>query len=245
MKRVAALGAAAAWCGPGLAVHVPPICAALGLDRRLPGAGGVVLTFDDGPHPDGTPAVLDALGDAKAIFFMVGEQVERYPGVAADVAAAGHEIALHGHRHVNQMRVTPGWLARDLRRGADAIERATGSRPARYRPPYGIFTLPGLALARRHYAPLLWSKWGRDWRARTSPEEIARLATRDIGPGDVVLLHDADWYSAEGSHRRTGAAVPLVLEALARRGIQPTGSGSAASAFSTREARIGPRSQSM
>jgi peptidoglycan/xylan/chitin deacetylase (PgdA/CDA1 family) len=223
---------------------VPPLCRALGVDRTL-STDRVLLTFDDGPHPDGTPAVLDALGEAKAIFFMVGEQVERYPALAAQVKAAGHEVALHGYRHRNQMRVTPRWLARDLERGAGAIGDATGYAPTLYRPPYGIFTPTGLALARRRYSLLLWSKWGRDWRARTSAEEIARLATRDIGPGDVILLHDADWYSSDGSHRRTAAALPLVLEALRRRELQPTGSGSAASAFSTRSTRMGPRSHSM
>jgi peptidoglycan/xylan/chitin deacetylase (PgdA/CDA1 family) len=194
----------------------------------------VTLTFDDGPHPDGTPAVLEALGEHRAVFFMVGEQVERYPSLAAEVAQAGHGIALHGYRHRNQMRVTPGWLADDLRRGAAAIADATGVEPSLYRPPYGIFTPAGLALS-RSYERLLWSKWGRDWRARTTPEEIARLATRDLSAGDVILLHDADWYSAEGSHRRTAAAIPMILEKL-----YPTGSGSAASA-----SNAGARSQSM
>jgi peptidoglycan/xylan/chitin deacetylase (PgdA/CDA1 family) len=220
---------------------VPAVCRLLAVPRQLAG-DGVALTFDDGPHPEGTPAALTALGDAKAVFFMVGEQVERYPALAAEVAAAGHEIALHGYRHVNQMRVTPGWLAEDLARGADAIATATGGEPRLYRPPYGIFTPAGLALARRRYELLLWSKWGRDWRGHTTPEEIASRATRDIGPGDVILLHDADWYSSPGSHRRTAAAVPMVLEALAQAGLQPTGSGSAASDSNS---SAGVRSQSM
>jgi peptidoglycan/xylan/chitin deacetylase (PgdA/CDA1 family) len=207
-----ALAATAAWCGPGLAPHVPALCAALGIDRRVPG-DRVLLTFDDGPHPEGTPAVLEALGATRATFFMVGEQVERCPSIAAEVAAAGHEIALHGYRHRNQMRVTPRWLSEDLRRGAAAIEDATGRRPTLYRPPYGIFTPAGLRLS-RHFERLLWSRWGRDWRAQTTPEEIARLATRDLSAGDVILLHDADWYSAPGSHVRTAAAVPLILKAL-------------------------------
>jgi peptidoglycan/xylan/chitin deacetylase (PgdA/CDA1 family) len=224
-----------------MAPHVPPLCRALRIPRRLD-VDGVVLTFDDGPHPEGTPAVLDALGQNKAVFFMIGEQVERYGSLAAEVAAAGHEIALHGYRHRNQMRVTPRWLADDLARGADAIASATGRAPRLYRPPYGIFTPPGLALAREKHDLLLWSKWGRDWRKRTTSEEIAALATRDLARGDVILLHDADWYSASGSHRRTAAAVPLVLEALDRAGLQPTGSGSAASASN---ASAGVRSQSM
>jgi peptidoglycan/xylan/chitin deacetylase (PgdA/CDA1 family) len=204
----------------------------------------VALTFDDGPHPEGTPAVLEALraAGATATFFMVGEQVERYPALAAEVAAAGHDIALHGFRHRNQMRVTPRWLRDDLARGAEAIAVATGRKPRLYRPPYGIFTPAGLAVARREHELLLWSKWGRDWRRRTSPQEIASLATRDLTDGDVILLHDADWYSAPGSHRRTAVAVPLVLQALERAGLQPTGSGSAASASN---ASAGARSQSM
>jgi peptidoglycan-N-acetylglucosamine deacetylase len=192
---------------------VPAVCSALGVPRTLP-REEVTLTFDDGPHPEGTAAILERLGSRKAIFFMVGEQVERFPSVAAEVASAGHEIGLHGYRHRNQMRVTPGWLADDLERGSHAIADATGSVPTLYRPPYGIFTLPGLALARRSFEPLMWSKWGRDWRANTTAEEIARLATRSLTPGDVILLHDADWYSAPGSHRRTADALPLILESL-------------------------------
>jgi peptidoglycan/xylan/chitin deacetylase (PgdA/CDA1 family) len=163
------------------------------------------------------------------VFFLVGEQVERHPALAAEIVAAGHEVALHGYRHRNQMRVTPGALDSDLRRAVDVIGSATGRAPALYRPPYGIFTPAGLALARRAgWTPLVWSKWGRDWRARTTAEEIARLATRDLAAGDVVLLHDADWYSSPGSHRRTAAAVPRVLEEIERRGLYPTGSASAA-----------------
>lgn len=231
--RAAVAAAAAAWFGPGLAPHVPALCAPLGIERRVSGPG-VLLTFDDGPHPEGTPAVLDALGDVHAAFFLVGEQVERYPELAREVGDAGHEIALHGYRHRNQMRVTPRWLSEDLKRGAAAIEDASNRTPRLYRPPYGIFTPAGLALTRR-YKRLLWSRWGRDWRGGTTPEQIAALATRDIADGDVILLHDADWYSASGSHHRTAAALPLILERL-----YPTGSGSAASA-----SKAGSRSQSM
>jgi hypothetical protein len=125
------------------------------------------------------------------------------------------------------MRLTPRALADDLERAGETIGAAAGSL---YRPPYGIFTPAGLKLARAaRWTPLLWSRWGRDWRARTSAEEIARLASRNLEAGDVILLHDADWYSAAGSHRRTADAVPRLLEAIDRRGLYPTGSGSAAS----------------
>ena len=213
--------AAAAWTLPALACHVPAIAAALRVPRRTDGAG-VALTFDDGPHPEGTPAALAELdrAGARATFFLVGEQVQRNPALAAEIGAAGHRIALHGFRHRNQLRLAPGVLRDDLRRGAAAIEEATEVSPTIYRPPYGIFSAGGLREVREAgYAPWLWSRWGRDWRADATPEGIAATATEDLGPGDVVLLHDADHYGAGGSHRRTAAALPLILEDVRRRGL--------------------------
>jgi peptidoglycan-N-acetylglucosamine deacetylase len=226
MRAAALAGAttAAAWSVPALAPIVPGVASALGLPRQLAaGARGAALTFDDGPHAEGTPAVLEALRErgARATFFLVGEQVERHRALAAEIAAAGHAVALHGHRHRLQLRVGPRALADDLDRGAAAIAEATGVAPALYRPPYGIFSPAGLALVRRRgWAPLLWSRWGHDWRRRVTPQAIAAEVTEDVGDGDVLLLHDADHYSARDSHRRTAAALPLVLDALAARGLQ-------------------------
>jgi peptidoglycan/xylan/chitin deacetylase (PgdA/CDA1 family) len=210
MRSALAL-AAAGWSLPALAPVARPVARALGVPRTLD-APAATLTFDDGPHPEGTPAVLEALGDTRAIFFLVGEQVERNPSLAAEVAAAGHTIASHGHRHLNQLRRLD--VRDDLARAHDAIARATGSEPRLYRPPYGIFSWPGLRAARERYELLLWSRWGHDWRARATPASIAAEVSADLGPGDVLLLHDADTYSAPGSHRRTAAALPRVLEAL-------------------------------
>ena len=220
---VVAAAIAGAWTVPALAPLVPPLCTALGVARRLPREGAVGLTFDDGPHPEGTPAVLTELerAGARATFFLVGEQVRRFPALAAELVAAGHEVALHGQRHRVQLRLTPGQVAEDLDRGAESIARATGREPALYRPPLGIFSPAGLALVRgRGLRPLLWSRWGRDWSARATPESIAATVTRDVGAGDVLLLHDADHYSAAGSHRRTAAALPRVLAELERRGLR-------------------------
>jgi peptidoglycan/xylan/chitin deacetylase (PgdA/CDA1 family) len=219
---VGALAAGAVWCGPGAAVHVPALAAALRVPLALPELEGVALTFDDGPHPEGTPAVLDALdaGSARATFFLVAEQVERYPDVAAEIAGRGHEVAIHGYRHRNQMRLSPGAFASDLARAEAIVGEARGAPAWLYRPPYGIFTLAGLAVVRRAgLRPLLWSKWGLDWRAKLAPAQLARVATRGVGPGDVILLHDADWYSRPGSHRLTQAAVAPILEELDRRGL--------------------------
>jgi peptidoglycan/xylan/chitin deacetylase (PgdA/CDA1 family) len=219
-----ALAAAAAWSAPALAPVVPAVCGALGLPRRLPaGTRGVALTFDDGPHPEGTPALLDILAgaDARATFFLVGEQVERWPGLVERIAAEGHVVALHAHRHRNQLRLPPRAFARDLDEGARALERATGARPELYRPPYGIFSPAGLAIVRRSgYRTLLWSRWGHDWRGSTNPPKIAAEVTRDLEAGDVLLLHDADHYNAPGSWRNTIAAMPRILERIEERGLR-------------------------
>lgn len=222
--RVPAVAAAAgtvAWLGPGVAPHVPAVARLIGAGRTTD-AGGVALTFDDGPHPQGTPAVLEALAarSATATFFLVGEQVARRPALAAEIVAAGHAVGVHGQRHRNLMRVAPRALADDLRRAAATIAEATGRPPRLYRPPYGIFTPAAIALVRRaRWTPLLWSRWGRDWLTRISPEEIARRATGAIGVGDVVLLHDADFYSEPGSWRNTALALPRILDTMERRGL--------------------------
>jgi peptidoglycan-N-acetylglucosamine deacetylase len=216
--------AAAAWWTPALAPIVPAVAELLGLPRRIDDPSGVAITFDDGPHPEGTPAALEALAaaDARATFFLCGEQVEREPALAAEIAAAGHGVALHGFRHRNMLRLPPATFVEDLERGIEAIEDAVGVRPALYRPPYGIFSYPGMLEVRaRGLRSLLWSRWGHDWRASRSPAEIAAEVTEDLRAGDVLLLHDADHYSEPGCWRGTIAALPAVLEAIEGAGLRP------------------------
>ena len=205
-----------------LAPVVPAAARALGLPRVLSGVSGVALTFDDGPHPDGTPAVLEVLAraEARAAFFMIGEQVQRRPALAAEVLAAGHVVALHGHRHRLQLRLSSDEVDADLRRGAAAIEDATGTGPVWHRPPFGIYSAAGLAYVREAgLRPLLWSRWGKDWRRFTTPGRIAARATAHVGSGDVILLHDADFYSSKNSHLRTVEALKSILAVLKARQI--------------------------
>jgi peptidoglycan-N-acetylglucosamine deacetylase len=210
---------------PGVATHLlAPVnrAAAVGLTlpRTLPAAPGVALTFDDGPHPEGTPAILELLARhrATATFFVVGEQVRRRPALLARIREQGHQVALHCDRHRLQLRLGRETLLDDLRRGTAAIEDAVGERPRWHRPPYGIYSPSGLAAARTAgLQPLLWSRWGKDWRRLTTPARIARRAMRGLLPGDVILLHDADFYGARGSHLRTAGAVEIMLVELSRR----------------------------
>jgi peptidoglycan/xylan/chitin deacetylase (PgdA/CDA1 family) len=205
------------WFTPALAAHVPALADRLGIELRIDRAV-VALTFDDGPHPEGTPAVLEELArqGATATFFLVGEQVAQRPALAREIVAAGHEVGVHGFRHTLLLRRRVAAVADDFDRAVDAIGEATGMRPQLYRPPYGILSSGALGQVRvRGWRPLLWSTWGRDWERRATPQSIARRATRGLRPGDVVLLHDSDAYSSADSWRRTAAALPSVLEAVA------------------------------
>jgi peptidoglycan/xylan/chitin deacetylase (PgdA/CDA1 family) len=214
---------AAVHAGPALAPVVSGVGPRLGIVRRQDGAGGVALTFDDGPHPQGTPVVLEILREAgaRATFFLAGEQVERRPALAAEIVAAGHRVELHCHRHRNLLRLTVGQFLDDAERGRAAIEEASGQAVADHRPPYGIYSAGALrACRRRGWRPVLWSRWGKDWRGRATAHSIARRATASIGDGDIVLLHDADCYSAPGSWARTAAALPIILEELGSCGLK-------------------------
>jgi peptidoglycan/xylan/chitin deacetylase (PgdA/CDA1 family) len=221
-----AVAGAAAWSLPALAPLVPSLCRPLGIPRTLAGEEPLVaLTFDDGPHPHGTPATLAVLDEAgaRATFFLVGERVRREPALAREIVAAGHAVALHGDRHRLQLRVPPRALAADLDRGHAAIAEATGVAPHYYRPPFGIFSPAGLAIVRRRgWAPMLWSRWGHDWRLHRTPGQIAAELTERLAPGDVLLLHDADHYSQPESWQRTVAALPAVLAEIERRGFTTT-----------------------
>ncbi len=213
---------AATWFLPAAAPVFRPLANACHIPCRLENDRGVAITFDDGPHAEGTPAVLEELAKrgVVATFFLVGEQVARRPALARRIVDEGHEVAVHGYRHTLLLRRRTGELAADLDHCAATIAEATGRAPTLYRPPYGVFSSGGLAHVReRGWRPLLWSTWGRDWRRRTSPAEIARLATRGLRPGDVVLLHDSDAYSSADSWRRTVAAVPSVIAAVEALGV--------------------------
>jgi peptidoglycan/xylan/chitin deacetylase (PgdA/CDA1 family) len=207
---------------PGLAAALPALRGPLGVEDRTAAGRGFALTFDDGPHAQGTPAVLALLADVgvQATFFLVGEQVQRNPALAREILAAGHGIGLHCQRHRNLLRLAPPQVRADIDRAEAAIGEATGVAPTLYRPPYGVLNAAALRLANaRGWRTLLWSHWGRDWERRATAESIARRVTDGAGEGAVLLLHDADDYSAPGSWRNTVAALPRVLATLQERGL--------------------------
>jgi len=215
----AGLAAAAAHLAPALTAFEPVRRRAT---PRLAGSGTpghVALTFDDGPVPASTPAFLRVLGDLgwRATFFMLGEEVRRSPGLAAEVVAAGHEAAVHGDQHRNLLRRPPAATFEDLRRACDAVASATGTEPAWFRPPYGLLSgTAALAARLLGLQPVLWTTEGRDWRAEATATSIIADVAAHLAPGATILLHD---YSRSGSWRATLEALPRLAELLHRRGL--------------------------
>lgn len=183
-------------------------------------SNAVALTFDDGPSMD-TPAVLDALKerDAKATFFLVGREVERFPQIARRIAAEGHEVGNHSYTHPIYLFRTGRETRRQLERTQDVIEQTTGVRAMLSRPPCGVRTWSYFRAARRlGLQTVQWSVAGFDWQ-KLSASEIANKVLKDVEAGSIILLHDGD--SANRRDRRqTVKAVPLIIEGLRERGLR-------------------------
>jgi peptidoglycan/xylan/chitin deacetylase (PgdA/CDA1 family) len=152
----------------------------------------VALTYDDGPDPKGTPAVLAALAEAgvTATFFQLAERAERYPELVRDVLDAGHEIAVHGVDHSRLTALPRADAAARIRDARDRLAAVAGRQQRYFRPAYGGQTLGTyLATRRAGLDPVVWGPTVADW-VDGDPRDIAARALTGLGPGEVVLLHD-------------------------------------------------------
>ena len=181
---------------------------------RLPATDGaqVALTIDDGPDPEITPQVARVLGRyrAPATFFCIGERVERHPDLTRALVEQGHDIENHSQRHLNRFSLLgPGGLAGEIERAQQAIEAATGRRPQFFRAPAGLRS-PWLDPVLRRLGLTLasWTRRGFD-TVDSSAEAVYGKLARDLGAGDILLLHD-------GHAARTRRGVPVILEVLPR-----------------------------
>ena len=188
----------------------PPPCASRGAPRALP---GVALTFDDGPHPAGHAGGARRRWSGPARARRSSSSASRCaatPRSRARSSPPGTPWPCTATATAASCALTPRALDDDLARVAATVADATGPRAALYRPPYGVFSAAGLALVRRRgWRDAAVVALGRDWRgARHAGGDRARAPTRDLAAGDVVLLHDADTYSARGlvAAHRAGAA---------------------------------------
>lgn len=214
------LAAAAVAHAAPAALFVPQLRTA-----RLAGRGDpshVALTFDDGPNPESTPQFLRALEklDIRATFFVLGRELAAAPELGREIAAAGHEVAVHGWDHRCFLRRSPKALHDDLAHTVDLIELITGTRPQWLRAPYGVFSASALLSARvLGLQPVLWSTWGFDWTNRATPRSVVRTVCRRLTGGGTILLHDSDVAAAPGAWRSALGAIPVLVSECRERGF--------------------------
>lgn len=176
----------------------------------------VALTFDDGPDPQRTPAVLDLLArqGVRATFFVVGARAEAHPELVRRMATEGHVVGNHSYTHSWRFPLRSlGRTVEELRRTGEVLHRITGRQPRLFRPPFGV-TNPTIARAVRRLGldPMGWSIRSLDTMGQ-SPERVAARILRRLHPGAVILLHDR----CAGSERLVG----LLVEGLRSRGLEP------------------------
>jgi peptidoglycan/xylan/chitin deacetylase (PgdA/CDA1 family) len=192
------------------------------VDRGRADSAAVCLTYDDGPGRS-TPELLDLLArhDARATFFMVGTEAERFPDVARRVVADGHDVGSHTLSHLDHLAVDPTDAVADMLAGAAAIERVLGFEPTYYRAPYGYFVEATVAEAsRRGWSCVHWSVLGYDWEEQATPRSVADQVLADLGPGAIVLLHDSRRAKPMKPEPMLGAT-GILLEELERKDLRP------------------------
>lgn len=159
-----------------------------------PRAGGMhYLSFDDGPHPEHTPRLLDLLGDwgIKASFFLVGREVERWPAIAQRMVAEGHSLGNHSWSHPQFADLALDAQLLEIDRCDEALRAIDGQGRHAFRPPRGELSLRLLwRLWRRGQRVIYWSRDSLDYQSRPVADLVSRLQNKPISPGDIVLMHD-------------------------------------------------------
>jgi peptidoglycan/xylan/chitin deacetylase (PgdA/CDA1 family) len=182
----------------------------------------MALTFDDGPNPAVTPALLKLLGrhDAHATFFLIGRHTRAFPELAKEISECGHTVGNHTETHPKLTFLSRQRIAEELDRCDEAITTATGKPVAWMRPPYGFRgpQLSGVVRERGGAGVVMWSAMAYDWKPQPAARVIKRL--RGARGGDIVLLHDADHRDPKGDRSHTVAALEYWLPRWKDAGIR-------------------------
>ena len=183
--------------------------------RVLVSGNYIAMTFDDGPHPQNTPRLLDMLRarNIKATFYVIGRSVDLYPQIVRRTAAEGHEIGNHTYTHRLLSKLGDDEVRKEMTRCRDAVQNAAGVQMRTMRPPYG-----GLLQRQREmvhsefgYPTILWSVDPLDWK-RPGPSVVTSRILSGTTPGGIVLAHDL--------HSQTVDAMPATLDGLLKRGFK-------------------------
>ncbi|PKQ16784.1 MAG: hypothetical protein CVT67_03160 [Actinobacteria bacterium HGW-Actinobacteria-7] len=187
------------------------------VQRFHPRAGTkvVALTFDDGPWPKSTEAILDVLKreQVPGTFFMLGVRVKKAPAVARRVVAEGHQVANHtlGHRLLTKEK--PKEIKHQIRGGAAAIKKYTGVSTRWLRPPYGGMNAKSWKVARvEKVHVVIWDVDSKDW-TKPGAQKIASNVVRHAKPGSIILMHDGG-----GDRSQTVKALPTIIKKLRAKG---------------------------
>lgn len=175
----------------------------------------VALTFDDGPHPEHSPEILDILAEHQihASFFVIGKEAEKYPDLIRRMLAEGHEVANHTYSHYDAVHKTPVGYTEDVEHCQKVLEGICGKELKKnFRPPYGtIHPVTFIRLARLGYRFVLWSLDSNDSRVINADELIQSFTRSSVVSGDVILLHE--------DYAHTPQALPELLRVLQERGF--------------------------
>lgn len=175
----------------------------------------VALTFDDGPHPEFTPKLLDILKkrNVRATFYLIGKNVTAHPEIVRRMVAEGHEIGNHTYNHPALSKMGAARVKSELDRTTTAIRDAAGVTPATMRPPYGATNASLNRRIREEFSMpvIMWSVDPQDWRYRNA-SRVSSHIINNAKPGDIILAHDI--------HASTIAAMPAVVDALLAKGFQ-------------------------
>ena len=168
-------------------------------------AGAIALTFDDGPHPEHTPAMLDALARAgvRATFFVVGREVEKHPEVARRIVAEGHGIGGHSYDHTVITSLAPEALVDDLAHCRQVIREATGLDTGLMRPPKGEVSLRAIrTVCRAGYTLVHWTRTYSDYKQDGVEALTCRIDAEPPIAGDILLFHDHNVHTVQTMTRK-------------------------------------------
>jgi peptidoglycan-N-acetylglucosamine deacetylase len=181
--------------------------------RNTQDAGAIALTFDDGPNPAVTPALLEVLeqNSVRATFFVMGKHVRAFPELALEIVTRGHTIANHTETHPSLTFLPAAKVRDELQKCRDAIASATTRDTQWMRPPFGFRgpNLNGVSREMGLAGVVMWSRWAWDWKPQPAGPVIRRL--RRVRGGDIVLLHDGDHRRPDGDRRHTVTAMEYWL----------------------------------
>jgi len=187
------------------------------------GCRQIALSFDDGPSKTYTTQVLSVLAqyDIKATFFVIGQNVHRYPEVCREVSRAGHVIGNHSYHHHKLLCLRRGkTTAREAHLANQAIYQSTGAKAKLFRPPHG-FRTPWFmrTLHRLGYTVVTWDNMTDDWKAGKSAQKIFESIVKRARPGSIIVLHDGRSTRDGYDRSQMLQALPKIIETLKEKGF--------------------------